>query len=98
MTSGALYTGALVYVRAGISAAKDGAANTTQAAAPSRIFFMEVPRYRLDRQQPNNVASIWLLRGTAKHLCLHDVAAASHSVLFHVRALFCSNLSVLSYG
>jgi hypothetical protein len=29
---------------------------------------MEVPRYRLDRQQPNNVASIWLLRGTAKHV------------------------------
>jgi hypothetical protein len=27
---------------------------------------MEVPRYRLDRQQPNNVASIWLLRGAAK--------------------------------
>jgi hypothetical protein len=37
-----------------------------QAAALSRIFFMEVPRYRRHRQQPNNVASIWLLRGTAK--------------------------------
>jgi hypothetical protein len=29
---------------------------------------------------------------------LHDVAAVPHSVLFHVRALFCSNLSVLSHG
>jgi hypothetical protein len=37
---------------------------------------MEVPRYRLDRQQPNNVASIWLLCGSAKHVCLRDVAAA----------------------
>jgi hypothetical protein len=57
---------------------------------------MEVPRYRLDRQQPNNVASIWLLRGTAKHASLRIVAAATHSVLFHVRRLFRSNLSVLS--
>jgi hypothetical protein len=88
----------LVYVRAGMSAAKAGAANTTQAAAPSRIFFMEVPRYRLDRQQPNNVASIWLLRGTVKHVCLHDVTAATRSVLFHVRGLSRSNLSVLSRG
>jgi hypothetical protein len=36
---------------------------------------MEVPRYRRDRQQPNNVARIWLLRGTAKHVCLLVVAA-----------------------
>jgi hypothetical protein len=36
---------------------------------------MEVPRYRLDRQQPNNVARIWLLRGTAKHVCFQVVAA-----------------------
>jgi hypothetical protein len=57
---------------------------------------MEVPRYRLDRQQPNNVASIWLLRGTAKPASLQDVAAATHSVLFHVRRLFGSNLSILS--
>jgi hypothetical protein len=59
---------------------------------------MEVPRYRLDRQQPNNVASIWLLRGTAKHAYFRDFAAAIHSVLFHVRRLFRSNLSDSSQG
>jgi hypothetical protein len=35
---------------------------------------MLVPRYRRDRQQPNNVASIWLLRGKRKHVCFHDAA------------------------
>jgi hypothetical protein len=59
---------------------------------------MEVPRYRLDRQQPNNVASVWLLRGTAKPASLQSVAAATHSVLFHVRRLFRSNLSTMSCG
>jgi hypothetical protein len=38
---------------------------------------MEVPRYRRDRHHPNNVASIWLLRGTAQGVCLQRVAAAS---------------------
>jgi hypothetical protein len=38
---------------------------------------MVVPRYRRDRQQPNNVARIWLLRGTAKHVCFQVMAAMS---------------------
>jgi hypothetical protein len=54
---------------------------------------MEVPRYRRSRQQPNNVAPIWLLRGTAKRVSLHDVALATLGVLFHARRLFRSNLS-----
>jgi hypothetical protein len=36
---------------------------------------MEVPRYRRDRHHPNNVASIWLLRGKAHGIYLRDVAA-----------------------
>src|SRR3569832_1880194 len=96
MTSGALYFGVLVLVRAGMSAVKAEAANATQATAPSKIFFMEVPRYRLERQQPNNVAPIWLLRGMRKHVSLQDVAATTHSVLFHGNRLFGSNLSISS--
>jgi hypothetical protein len=38
---------------------------------------MEVPRYCRDRHQPNNVASIWLLRGMPKHVCFHHEAVTS---------------------
>jgi hypothetical protein len=53
---------------------------------------MEVPRYCRDRHQTNNVASIWLLRGRPKHVCLHDVAAApQRGFVPHAKAFFASN-------
>jgi hypothetical protein len=53
---------------------------------------MEVPRYRLDRQQPNNVAPIWLLRGSAKHVYFREIAVTPRDVLFRARTLSGSNL------
>jgi hypothetical protein len=53
---------------------------------------MMVPHYRRDRQQPNNVASIWLLRDSAKHVCFSTSPERHGGVLFHVRLLFGSNL------
>jgi hypothetical protein len=57
---------------------------------------MEVPRYRRHRQQPNNVASIWLLRGTAKRSCFQDVAAAPQRRFVPRLTFFGSNLSIWS--
>jgi hypothetical protein len=53
---------------------------------------MEVPRYRRERQHPNNVAPIWLLRGRAKHVYFLEVTVAAGDVLFHAGTLFGSNL------
>src|ERR1700730_12596816 len=46
-----------------MSAANAGAAKAKNAAAPSKNLFIGIPRYCRWRQQLNNVASIWLLRG-----------------------------------
>jgi hypothetical protein len=48
-----------------MSAANAGAAKAKNAAAPSKTLFIGIPRYSRWRQQSNNVASIWLLRGNA---------------------------------
>src|SRR5258708_6129515 len=48
-----------------MSAAKAGAAVTASAAAPSKIFFIVVPRYSFGAIKPNNVTSIRLLCGNA---------------------------------